>query len=210
MEGEVWYRDQNVLCLKGKALRDVRGRGLAYIFQDPGTSLNPVFTVGAQIAEAVKRHCPEVSEVRHHVVGLLERVGIEAEGYRSYPHELSGGMQQRIMIAMALACRPKILIADEPTTALDVTIQKQIMDLLTDLQQKEETSILLITHNFGIVKGFANRILVMFRGKIVEQGTAEEVIEAPRHPYTKALVACIPRIGDRQSRLATIDYSQIS
>jgi len=211
VSGEVWYKNEDILRLKGQPLRAIRGHALAYIFQEPGTSLNPVFTVGFQIAEAVKLHVPEVCNVRDYVIEALHQVGI-SDGkrcYYSYPHELSGGMQQRAMIAMALACHPKILVADEPTTALDVTIQKQIMDLLKALQAKEHMSLILITHNFGIVKGFAKRVLVMFRGEIVEQGLTEEVIGNPQHPYTKALIACIPRLGNRNKRLATIDYSQL-
>ena len=170
-----------------------------------------MFTVGYQIAEAVKLHMPDVEDVTAHVVMALGEVGIrDAEmRYKAYPHEMSGGMQQRVMIAMALACNPHILIADEPTTALDVTIQKQIMDLLAALKKQRTMSTILITHNFGIVKDFADDVLVMFRGEIVERGATAQVLEDPQHPYTKALIACIPRLGSKCERLTTIDYSKL-
>jgi peptide/nickel transport system ATP-binding protein/oligopeptide transport system ATP-binding protein len=211
VRGKVWYDRRDILSLKHEDLRKIRGRILSYVFQEPSTSLNPVFSVGFQIAEVVKLHLSHVTNVRDYVIEALGRVGIQdgRRCYYSYPHELSGGMQQRVMIAMALACDPKILVADEPTTALDVTIQKQIMDLLKDVQVQEKMSLLLITHNFGIVKDFARRVLVMFRGQIVEHGPTEEVICRPQHPYTRALIACIPRIGNRHKELATIDYSQL-
>lgn len=190
-----------------EAIRGVRGNGIAYIFQEASASLNPVFTVGHQIAEAVQLHRPDITEVNGRVVELLELVGIRdaAQRFKAYPHEMSGGMQQRVMIAMALACEPKLLVADEPTTALDVTIQAQIMDLLRELRQKLGMSIVLITHNFGIVKGFADEVIVMYRGDIVEQGAVDEVLENPQHAYTKALIACIPKLGVKQRRLTTIE-----
>ena len=167
-----------------------------------------MFTIGFQIAEAVQLHCP-LEDVQARVLELLELVGIRDADvrYASYPHELSGGMQQRVVIAMALACEPQLLVADEPTTALDVTIQAQIIDLLRELRAKLGMSILLITHNFGIVKGFANRVLVMYRGQIVESGTVEGVLEKPKHPYTQCLINCIPRIGDVRERLNTIEVN---
>ena len=198
--------------MKPRSLREVRGRGIAYIFQEPSASLNPVFTVGYQIAEAVKLHRPDISDVKARVVELLDLVGIReaAQRYNAYPHELSGGMQQRVVIAMALACEPKLLIADEPTTALDVTIQAQIMELLRKLRDELGMSVVLITHNFGIVKGFADRVIVMYRGAIVEQGAVETVLNDPQHPYTKALIACIPKLGAKQRRLMTIDQMMAS
>ena len=207
VSGEVFFKGQNVLEMDAGAIRALRGKGIAYIFQEPGSSLNPVFTVGYQIAEAVRLHRPDISDVKGRVVELLELVGIRdaAMRYNAYPHEMSGGMQQRVMIAMALACEPNLLIADEPTTALDVTIQAQIMDLLRELREKLGMSIILITHNFGIVKGFADEVLVMYRGDIVEKGPVERVLRDPQHPYTKALIACIPKIGQKQHRLTTID-----
>ena len=205
--GKILFEGNDVLQMKPRALRKVRGEGIAYIFQEPSASLNPVFTVGYQIAEAVRLHRPDISDVKGRVVELLERVGIRDAGqrYSAYPHELSGGMQQRVVIAMALACEPKLLIADEPTTALDVTIQAQIMDLLRELREELGMSIILITHNFGIVKGFADRVIVLYRGEVVEEGAIEDVLNNPQHPYTKALIACIPKMGAKQRRLTTID-----
>ena len=207
VEGEILFEGRNVLAMDKAAVRSIRGNGIAYIFQEPSASLNPVFTVGYQIAEAVKLHRPDIVDVDARVVELLDLVGIRdaAKRRKAYPHELSGGMQQRVMIAMALACEPKLLVADEPTTALDVTIQAQIMDLLRDLRKKLGMSIILITHNFGIVKGFADEVIVMYRGDIVEYGPGERVLNDPKHPYTRALIACIPRLGKKQRRLTTIE-----
>ena len=204
--GQVFFKGKEVLEMKTGEIRTVRGRGIAYIFQEPSSSLNPVFTVGYQIAEAVKLHRPELKEVKARVIELLELVGIRdaSRRYNSYPHEMSGGMQQRIMIAMALACEPELLIADEPTTALDVTIQAQIIDLLRDLREKLGMSIVLITHNFGIVKDFADDVFIMYKGNIVERGTVDEVLSNPRHDYTKALISCIPKLGQKKRRLVTI------
>ena len=210
--GSIEFDGQSILTLSEGALRKIRGGGIAYIFQDPSVSLNPVFTVGFQISEAVELHCPHIEDVRARVIELLELVGIREPELRfgSYPHELSGGMQQRVVIAMALACEPKLLVADEPTTALDVTIQAQILDLLRELRVKLNMSILLITHNFGIVKGFADRVLVMYRGTIVESGSVESVLKSPQHPYTKGLINCIPRLGDVRDRLNTIELIELS
>jgi len=209
--GRVRYRGQDVLTASPRELQKIRGKEIAYIFQEPGSSLNPVFSVGWQIAEAVKLHLPQVKDVRGRVVAALRDVGIRDPEKRAdaYPHELSGGMQQRVMIAMALACEPRVLVADEPTTALDVTIQKQILDLLRDVRTRNRMSIILITHNFGVVAGFADDVIVMFRGKIVEYGPVAQVLRAPQHPYTQALIACIPRLGNRKDRLVTIDYAKI-
>lgn len=204
--GRVLFGGRDLLTCKESELRAVRGKDIAYVFQEPSTSLNPVLTVGYQVAEAVKLHRPEVKDVRGEVVRALGEVGIRdpEQRYKAYPHEMSGGMQQRIMIAMALACSPQLLIADEPTTALDVTIQAQILGLLKEIQGRRKMSILLITHNFGIVANFANRVAVMNRGKIVEAGSTQEVLRRPQHPYTRALIACIPRLGQKQRRLVTI------
>ena len=187
-------------------LSKVRGKDIAYIFQEPGTSLNPVYTIGFQIGEAIELHRPDVTDVRAAVLAALRDVHIDdpARVADSYPHELSGGMQQRAMIAMALACDPKILVADEPTTALDVTIQKEIMDLLARLRRERGMSILLITHNFGIVANFADHVQVMRKGRIVEQGPTAQVMGSPAHEYTKGLIACIPRLGQRRHRLTTL------
>ena len=207
ISGQILFEGKDVLAMSPAQVRQIRGEGIAYIFQEASASLNPVFTIGHQIAEAVKLHRPDIDDVRARVIELLDLVGIrDAEKrYKAYPHEMSGGMQQRVMIAMALACEPKLLVADEPTTALDVTIQAQIMDLLRDLRTKLGMSIVLITHNFGIVKGFADEVIVMYRGDIVERGPVAEVLNAPQHPYTKALIACIPKLGSKQRRLTTID-----
>ncbi len=188
------------------ALSKVRGKDIAYIFQEPGTSLNPVYTIGFQIGEAIELHRPDVTDVRAAVLAALRDVHIDepARVADSYPHELSGGMQQRAMIAMALACDPKILVADEPTTALDVTIQKEIMDLLARLRRERGMSILLITHNFGIVANFADHVQVMRQGRVVEQGPTAQVMGSPAHEYTKGLIACIPRLGQRRHRLTTL------
>ena len=207
IEGENIFEGEDVLKMSADDVRRLRGEGIAYIFQEASASLNPVFTVGYQIAEAVKLHRPDIDDVKRRVVELLDLVGIrDAEKrYRSYPHEMSGGMQQRVMIAMALACEPKLLVADEPTTALDVTIQAQIIELLRELREKLGMSILLITHNFGIVKGFADEVIVMFRGEIVEHGPVGGILTNPQHPYTKALISCIPKLGSKQHRLTTIE-----
>jgi ABC-type dipeptide/oligopeptide/nickel transport system ATPase component len=212
VSGAIRYRDRDVLGLDRRSLQALRGKEIAYIFQEPSSSLNPVFTVGNQIAEAVRLHLPEVKDVEGRVIEALRQVGIADPERRhsAYPHELSGGMQQRVMIAMALACRPRILVADEPTTALDVTIQKQIIDLLRDVRTSAGMSVILITHNFGIVQGFADEVAVMYRGQIVESGPTDEVLKRPQHPYTRALIACIPRLGARHQRLATIDHAAIA
>lgn len=209
VSGEVLLLGKDLLTASNKEICRVRGKEIAYIFQEPSTSLNPVFSIGYQIAEAIKLHLPEVKNVQKRVIDSLKRVGIRDpdKRYKDYPHQLSGGMQQRVMIAMALACEPRILVADEPTTALDVTIQKQIMDLLKELKDSLGMSIILITHNFGIISDFADDVIVMFRGKIVESGPVETILDNPQHPYTKALLACIPQIGREQHRLTTIDYA---
>jgi ABC-type dipeptide/oligopeptide/nickel transport system ATPase component len=209
--GEILFNGRNTLTLSGDELRPMRGKQIAYIFQEPGTSLNPVFTIEFQIAEAIRLHRPEVKDVRGEVVRALDLVGIRDPEKRlgDYPHQLSGGMQQRVMIAMALACHPKLLVADEPTTALDVTIQKQIMDLLRELKGRLGMSIMLITHNFGIVADIADRVVVMFRGHIVEEGKTADVLRNPQHPYTRALIDCVPRLGQKQRRLKAIDHAEI-
>jgi ABC-type dipeptide/oligopeptide/nickel transport system ATPase component len=210
--GTVLFRGENVLKFNERELQDLRGGKIAYIFQEPSTSLNPVYTVRSQIAEAIELHRKDVTFVDKEIVRLLDLVGIrdpEAR-MRDYPHQLSGGMQQRVMIAMALACKPDLLVADEPTTALDVTIQAQIIDLLKDLKKKLGMAILLITHNFAIIQGIAENVAVMYKGKIVEKGPSERVLRDPQHPYTQALIACIPKLGHRQDRLKTIDDFDLS
>jgi ABC-type dipeptide/oligopeptide/nickel transport system ATPase component len=209
--GEIVFDGADVLAMDAAALRKLRGGRIAYIFQEPSTSLNPVFTVRSQIAEAIRLHRPDVTDVDAEVVRWLDAVGIRDAAARmhDYPHQLSGGMQQRVMIAMALACQPDVLVADEPTTALDVTIQAQIMELLGSLKERFGMAVILITHNFGIVSGFASRVLVMYRGRIVEQGPVDEVLRHPQHAYTRALIDCIPRLGSREKRLRTIDHAAL-
>jgi ABC-type dipeptide/oligopeptide/nickel transport system ATPase component len=197
--------------MKPDELRGLRGNRIAYVFQEPSTSLNPVFTIRNQIAEAIQLHRPEVRDVDAEIIKHLDLVGIKDPAARlhDYPHQLSGGMQQRVMIAMALSCQPDILVADEPTTALDVTIQAQIMDQFRELRQRLNMTVILITHNFGIIGEFADKVAVMFRGKIVEYGETKNVLGNPQHPYTKALIQCIPRLGARQKRLITIDHAAL-
>lgn len=209
--GEILFEGQDVLKMGPADLRRLRGGKIAYIFQEPSTSLNPVFTIRNQIAEALELHRPEVEDIDAEVVRCLDMVGIvdPAKRLHDYPHQLSGGMQQRVMIAMALACRPQLLVADEPTTALDVTVQAQILDQLRLLKGQVKMAMLLITHNFGIIGGIADRVAVMFRGNIVEEGTTQSVLKNPQHPYTKALIECIPKLGQRRRRLTTIDHSAL-
>ncbi len=213
--GEILLGGRNLLALPERELRAVRGGQIAYVFQDPMTSLNPVLTVRRQMAEVLSLHRPDVGRNRRaqdaEIVRALTEVGITEpeKRLRAYPHELSGGMAQRVMIAMALACRPKLLVADEPTTALDATVQRQIMDLFRELKGRLGMSILLITHNFGIIGGLADRVAVMFRGRLVEEGRTEDVLQHPQHPYTRALIDCIPRLGAHRHRLATIDHAAL-
>jgi ABC-type dipeptide/oligopeptide/nickel transport system ATPase component len=201
----------DILSMSERELRKVRGRDIAYVFQEPTTSLNPVLTVRSQIGEALELHRPEIRERDAEIIHWLDRVGIVDPEKRlnAYPHELSGGMQQRVMIAMALSCEPSLLIADEPTTALDVTIQKQIMDLLVELRHRLNMSLILITHNLGIIRGVADKVAVMFRGQIVETGPVDEILRSPQHPYTQALLDCVPRMGAGLDRLRTIDYDAV-
>ncbi len=209
--GEILFKGRDTLKFSPEELRRVRGAQISYIFQEPGTSLNPVFTIRSQVAEALELHRRDVHDVDAEVERLLSLVGIRDARLRmsDYPHQLSGGMQQRVMIAMALACNPPVLVADEPTTALDVTIQAQIMALLKELKQKLGMAIMLITHNFSIVADIADNIAVMFRGKIVEYGPTQRVLRQPQHPYTKALLECIPRLGARRERLKTINHAEL-
>jgi ABC-type dipeptide/oligopeptide/nickel transport system ATPase component len=209
--GSIRLDGREVLEMGAKELRSVRGARIAYVFQEPSTSLNPVFTLRTQIAEALRLHRPEVRDIDAEVARWLGRVGITDPERRmhAYPHQLSGGMQQRAMIAMALSCHPDLLVADEPTTALDVTIQAQILALLEELKREIGMGLILITHNFGIVREIADRLLVMYRGKIVEEGETGAVLRAPQHAYTRALIDCIPRLGQRRKRLATIDRAAL-
>ena len=193
--GQILLNDTDLLQLSESRMKDIRGNDISMIFQEPMTSLNPVFTIGTQVSENIRRHQSATSlEARDKTIQILEAVGIPAPEVRikQYPHELSGGMRQRIMIAMAISCQPKVLIADEPTTALDVTIQAQIFDLLRQIQKEMETSIILITHDMSVIAEFANRVMVMYAGSKVEEGMVRDIIDSPRHPYTKGLINCIP------------------
>ena len=207
-ESRILYAGRDLLKASLHELQDIRGKDISVIFQEPMTSLNPVFTVGEQIAEVLRLHMGmDARQARARVVELLNEVGIPDPQLRvkSYPHEMSGGQQQRVMIAMAIACEPKLLIADEPTTALDVTIQKQILDLIANLQLKHRMSVLFITHDLGVVGDIADTVVVMQSGEIQEQGPVKAIFEAPQHPYTKALLACRPRMDRRPKRLPVID-----
>ncbi|MBA3259864.1 MAG: ABC transporter ATP-binding protein [Gemmatimonadales bacterium] len=199
--------DTDVLALEGESLRRIRGRRVGMIFQDPMTSLNPVFTVGNQIAEGIRAHFKvSKAEARDRSLHLLQEVGIPDPSTRidSYPHQLSGGMRQRVMIAMALAAEPEILVADEPTTALDVTVQAQILEVLDRLRESHGMAVLLITHDLGIVAGRADRVAVMYAGQIVEEAPTARLFSAPSHPYTQGLFASVPRITGPVRRLTPI------
>src|SRR6266516_5677005 len=208
--GEINYNGENILEKNQDEMTDLRGSNISMIFQDPMTSLNPVFTVGYQIAETVKRHQKDLSndQAWKRSVEMLDLVRISDAKKRakSYPHEFSGGMRQRVMIAIALACNPKLLIADEPTTALDVTVQAQILELITGVCDEFGTAVILITHDLGVVAGMADRIVVMYAGKVIETAPTEELFANPRHPYTLGLLASVPRLDEqRQSTLRTIE-----
>ena len=195
--GEILFEGKNLLKMKEKQMQKVRGKDIAMIFQDPMTSLNPTMTIGKQIMESLIIHRGmNKAEARKEAIRMLEMVKIPSPESRidNYPHELSGGMRQRVMIAIALACNPKILIADEPTTALDVTIQAQIMDLMRELKEKSNTAIILVTHDLGVVANFADRIQVMYAGQVVERGTAREIFYESKHPYTWALLSSVPKV----------------
>jgi peptide/nickel transport system ATP-binding protein len=202
--------DTDVLSLEGDALRRIRGRRIGMIFQDPMTSLNPVFTVGDQIAEGVRAHFPvSRAEARRRALALLQEVGIPDPAARldAYPHQLSGGMRQRVMIAIALSAEPEILVADEPTTALDVTVQAQILEVLDRLRGSHGMAVLLITHDLGIVAGRADRVAVMYAGQIVEEASTAQLFARPSHPYTQGLFASVPRISGPVGRLSPIGGS---
>lgn len=207
LSGEILFNGQNLLALPEKELDMIRGNGISMIFQDIMYSLNPVFTIGTQMCEGMMRHLGiSREEARHRAMELLTRTGLpQAETVmRKYPHLLSGGQRQRVMIAMALACRPRLLIADEPTTALDVTIQLQIMNLLRELQQENEMSILLITHDIGLVNEFADRVVVMYAGQCIESGSTHDVLTSPAHAYTSALLRSVPDVYGVRGRLYSI------
>ena len=199
--GKVMFQGEDLLQASEARMREMRGNRISMIFQEPMTSLNPVFTVGNQIGESLRLHAGlNALQARARAIEMLRQVGIPAPELRidEYPHQMSGGMRQRVMIAMALACRPDILIADEPTTALDVTVQAQIFDLLRDLQRENGTAVMLITHDMGAVAEMADRVMVMYAGRVIEQGTTEDVLGQPLHPYTQGLINCLPELGSSQ------------
>jgi peptide/nickel transport system ATP-binding protein/oligopeptide transport system ATP-binding protein len=207
VSGRVVFEGQVLTGLSETRLRRIRGPGIGMIFQEPMTSLNPVFTIGDQITETLAAHGERNAAKRRSLaVEMLERVGIPSASSRlgDYPHQLSGGQRQRVMIAMALACRPRLLIADEPTTALDVTIQSGILDLLLDLRDQLGMAVLMITHNMGVIAEVADRVAVMYAGRIVEQSRVEQLFDNPAHPYTQALLGCVPTLDDDRPRLSAI------
>ena len=209
VEGEIMFEGQDLLKVSGAEIRSVRGNRIGMVFQEPMTSLNPVLTIGNQMTEAIKLHLGlEDEEANARAVELLEMVGIpEAAGrLGDYPHQFSGGMRQRVMIGMALSCNPKLLIADEPTTALDVTIQAQILDIMARLSRELGTAVIIITHNLGVIARYADRVNVMYAGQIVEQGSAIDIFKRPRHPYTVGLMSSVPRLDATEHvRLTTIE-----
>lgn len=208
--GEILFDGKDLTKLSEKDWRKIRGNQISMIFQEPMTSLNPLFTIGNQLKEAISLHTKlSKAEVKVRSIELLRLVGIpRAEGIlREYPHQLSGGMRQRVMIAMAMACNPKVLIADEPTTALDVTIQAQILALMKELNKKTDTSIILITHDLGVVAEICERVVVMYSGQIVEQGDVKTILKNPQHPYTKGLLKSVPDLRGKKDRLYSIPGS---
>jgi len=217
VSGRIVYKGRDLMSLPERAMRRVRGREIALVFQEPSTALNPVFTVGYQIAEGLIVHgMMKKKEALREAARLMDVVRIPDAARRAteYPHQMSGGMRQRVMIAMALACRPALLVADEPTTALDVTIQAEILDLLRGLKRDFQLSLILITHNLGVIAETADRVAVMYAGRIVEQAGTRDLFASPKHPYTAGLLRSIPRLGEagageggRKKRLATIDGS---
>ncbi len=206
--GSIRFEGQELIGAPAQAMQDLRGNGMAMIFQEPMSSLNPVFTIGEQIVEGLLRH-RKISRARatERAIEMLRKVRIPApeQRFHEHPHKLSGGMRQRAMIAMALACEPRLLIADEPTTALDVTIQAQILDLMRTLQRETGTAIILITHDLGVVAEVADDVVVMYAGRVVEQAPVATLFEAPQHPYTVGLLGSIPRLDAQRSRLASIE-----
>jgi oligopeptide/dipeptide ABC transporter ATP-binding protein len=208
--GSVRFAGEELTTASPNRMEKIRGAGISMVFQEPMTSLNPVFTIGEQIMETVRAHeRMSASAQRERAIEMLDRVGIASATKRlnDYPHQLSGGQRQRVMIAMSLACRPKLLIADEPTTALDVTIQAQVLDLLMDLRDELGMAIMIITHNMGVIAEVADRVLVMYAGRIVEQSPAADLFDAPQHPYTKGLLACVPTLQQDRHRLIAIPGS---
>ena len=209
-DGEILFENEDLLKKSRRQMQDIRGSKISMVFQEPMTSLNPIFTIERQICETLIRHKNMTKkDAAYEAVKMLKLVGIPSPEKRmkNYPHQMSGGMRQRVMIAMALICKPKLLIADEPTTALDVTIQAQILDLMIKLKNKLGTSILLITHDLGVVAETADKVIVMYCGKIVEKGSVQEIFEKPLHPYTEGLIKSIPKITDTKEKLYMIEGS---
>ena len=211
-EGEVLFKGENILNYSAQQMQKFRGSRISIIFQDPMTCLNPTFSIGSQLREAIRIHTDRSKEqIQARALEMLQLVGVNEPEKRlkQYPHELSGGMRQRVMIAMALACEPDILIADEPTTALDVTIQAQILELMQDLQKKLGMAIIMITHDLGVIADMCDEIIVMYGGKVCERGTADEIFYNPRHEYTKGLIRSIPRITEKHEKLVPISGSPV-
>lgn len=205
--GKVFFQGKELTKLSSREMQRIRGPGIAMIFQEPMTSLNPVFSIGDQIMETIKAHenLPAAT-LRKRAIDMLDKVGIPSAARRldDYPHQMSGGQRQRVMIAIALACNPKLLIADEPTTALDVTIQAQILDLLMDLRDEFRMAIMIITHNMGVIAETADRVLVMYAGRVIEEAPVARVFDHPIHPYTRGLLECVPSITEDRARLIAI------
>ena len=209
VDGQILYEGEDLLKKSKDEMRKIRGGEIAMIFQEPMTSLNPVFTVGQQIMEALTLHTDmDKAAAKERAIEMLKlvKIPLPEKRFNEYPHQLSGGMRQRVMIAMALSCNPKLLICDEPTTALDVTIQAQILDLINELKEKLGTSIMMITHDLGVIAEVADDVMVMYAGKIVEYGDADAIFESPKHPYTHGLMGCIPKLTDEDhARLSVIE-----
>jgi ABC-type dipeptide/oligopeptide/nickel transport system ATPase component len=209
LTGDIFFKNKNLSTISSNEMRSMRGKEISMIFQEPMTSLNPVLTIGFQIEESILVHNKlSKNQSRKRTEDLLELVGIDPDRYNSFPDELSGGQRQRVMIAMAMSCDPSLLIADEPTTALDVTVQAQVLKLLNSLKQKKQMTMLFITHDFGVVNDIADEVIVMFKGNIVEQGKVGKVLKNPKHPYTKALMRCVPDIHGRK-KIQPIDYRKL-
>lgn len=208
VNGSIHFNGEDLTKMSESEIRKIRGKQMAMIFQEPMTSLNPVLKIGKQLMEAIEMHLKlPKNESKHHAIQMLKSVGIgrAEEIIHEYPHQLSGGMRQRVMIAMAMACQPKLLIADEPTTALDVTIQAQILELMKKLKEEHETAILLITHDLGVVAEMCDKVVVMYAGQVVEEADVFELFASPKHPYTKGLIASVPKIGDKKEVLDSIN-----
>lgn len=203
--GEILYEGKNVLKFSRSEMREFRGKKVSMIFQDPMTALNPIETIGDQVAEVIRIHNKvDHREAVKRAAEMLETVGISADRFYEYPHQFSGGMKQRVIIAIALACSPQLLLADEPTTALDVTIQAQVLDMMNELKEKAGTSVLLITHDLGVVAKMCDRVAIMYAGEIVELGTAEQIFDKTAHPYTQGLLDSLPRLEGTSKRLRSI------